>query len=78
MSAQRIPTRSWHKSPSSMGSNFFYFNLNVPITDDGFKYSGRMKELKHVSMPIRGSKLTAASLESLKGLTGLRGILLHE
>jgi internalin A len=56
------------------GLKSLYFNLNVPITDAGFKYVRGMTELKHVAMPIRGSKLTAASLESLKGLTGLRGI----
>ena len=36
----------------------------------------RLTKLKVFSVPIRGSKLTGASLENLKGLTGLRGILL--
>jgi internalin A len=55
---------------------FIHFILTVPVSDAGIKYVRGLKELKQFTVPIRGSKLTGACLESLKDLTGLRGILL--
>jgi internalin A len=52
------------------------FTLDVPVSDAGIKSVRELTALKSFGVPIRGGKLTGASLENLKGLTELREILL--
>ncbi len=52
------------------------FTLDAPVSDDGTKWVRKLTALKMFGVPIRGGKLTGASLENLKGLTGLREVLL--
>ncbi len=52
------------------------FTFDAPVSDAGMTYLRALRELKEFAGPIRGGKLTGASLESLKGLTELRELLL--
>jgi Leucine-rich repeat (LRR) protein len=52
------------------------FIPDAPVTDKGITSVRRLTALKMFAVPIRGGRLTGASLENLKGLTGLREILL--
>jgi internalin A len=53
-----------------------YFVLDVPLSDAGMKSIPLMTELRTFDTPIRGGKLTGASLENFKGLKELRVLFL--
>ncbi len=52
------------------------FVLDVPVSDAGMKAVRSMTELRTFHTPIRGGKLTGASLENFKGLNQLRVLFL--